>query len=384
MAYAFTFATKAAYTAAKQSGGSIYNALIPSSSTGGTTNVSRSAVSFIAELGRAVVDSVNLCVPYKEGGFVGDILCYSSTHGYFWEKAAASWDSSALGQTYHDSTTWPSSFVRVGYCFHREGKHGLITEMGNGQGLAWNSNTSSLISGVYTSSSVPNGNRLNSWIAGCKEAAEARWGSSYYQYSWPFPRTTWNEMVSRIKAGTTGTWTIGNSSYTISRDTNGGYSCSMSVAAVNTFTSDPADYNYDFDRWYRENVEARIPGPAGTITSMLPISGLKHDGIHNTRVLYATGNSAAASRAVGYAVSAPDFGANKWWIPTLNELIRLCKVYPELNKYGAGFSTDYAYWSSDQYNASSAWRVYLNIGNVDCNTKTNGNQVRLVSAFEIS
>ena len=72
MAYAFTFATKAAYTAAKQSGGSIYNALIPSSSTGGTTNVSRSAVSFIAELGRAVVDSVNLCVPYKEGGFVGD------------------------------------------------------------------------------------------------------------------------------------------------------------------------------------------------------------------------------------------------------------------------------------------------------------------------
>ena len=59
MAYAFTFTTKAAYTAAKQSGGSIYNALIPSSSTGGTTNVSRSAVSFIAELGRAVVDSVN-------------------------------------------------------------------------------------------------------------------------------------------------------------------------------------------------------------------------------------------------------------------------------------------------------------------------------------
>ena len=384
MAYAFTFATKAAYIAAKQSGGSIYNALIPSSATGGTTNVSRAAVSFIAELGRAVSDSVNLCVPYKEGGFVGDILCYSSTHGYFWEKAAASWDSSALGPTYHDSTTWPSGFVRIGYCFHREGKHGLITEMGNGQGLAWSSNTSSAVSGIYTSTGINNGDRLTTWIAGCKEAAEARWGGSYYQYSWPFPRATWNEMVARIKAGTTGTWSIGSSSYTISQDANGGYSCTMTVAAVDTFTCNPADYDYNFDRWYRKNVEAKIPGTAGSITSTLPIGGVKHDGIHNTRVLYATGNSAAANRAVAYSVNAPDYGASKWWIPTLNELIRMCKVYPELNKYGAGFSTDYAYWSSDQYNAANAWSVGLYYGYVSYYTKTYGYQVRLVSAFEIS
>ena len=384
MAYAFTFATKAAYLAAKQSGGAIYNALIPASSTGGTTNVSRSAVSFIAELGRAVSDSVNLCVPYKEGGFVGDILCYSASHGYFWEKAMASWDTSALGQTYHDATTWPSSFVRIGYCFHREGKHGLITEMGNGQGLAWSSDTTTTVPGIYTSTGIDNGDRLTTWIAGCKEAAEARWGSSYYVYSWPFPRATWNEMVSKIKAGTTGTWSIGDSSYTISQDTNGGYSCTMNVVGVNSFTSNPADYDYNFDRWYRKNVEAKIPGTAGSITSTLPIGGNQHDGIKNTRILYNTGNSDAANRAVAYSVNAPDYGAGKWWMPTLNELIRCCKVYPVLNKYGAGFSTDYAYWSSDQYDDTYAWYVYLGSGHVLNSTKTSGFQARLVSAFEIS
>ena len=384
MAYAFTFATKAAYLAAKQSGGAIYNALIPASSTGGTTNVSRSAVSFIAELGRAVSDSVNLCVPYKEGGFVGDILCYSASHGYFWEKAMASWDTSALGQTYHDATTWPSSFVRIGYCFHREGKHGLITEMGNGQGLAWSSDTTTTVPGIYTSTGIDNGDRLTTWIAGCKEAAEARWGSSYYVYSWPFPRATWNEMVSKIKAGTTGTWSIGDSSYTISQDTNGGYSCTMNVVGVNSFTSNPADYDYNFDRWYRKNVEAKIPGTAGSITSTLPIGGNQHDGIKNTRILYNTGNSDAANRAVAYSVNAPDYGAGKWWMPTLNELIRCCKVYPVLNKYGAGFSTDYAYWSSDQFTDTYAWYVNLINGPVSGYAKTYGLQVRLVSAFEIS
>ena len=39
---------------------------------------------------------------------------------------------------------------------------------------------------------------------------------------------------------------------------------------------------------------------------------------------------------------------------------------------------------SNQYNATNAWNVNLNNGNVNNNTKTNGHQVRLVSAFEIS
>lgn len=385
MAYAFSFATVAAYRAAKASGGAIYNALIPSSSTSGTTNVSRAAVSFIAELGRSVTDSVNLCVPYKEGGFVGDVLCYSSAYGYFWLKGESSWDSTALGQTYYDSTTFP--FVRIGYCFWGQGNHGLITELSNGQGLAWNTDTSALVSGVYTSTSVPNGTRTNTWIAGVMEAAEARWGSSYYVYTWPFPRVYWNEMVAKIKAGTadSAAVAVGDSSYQVLQASDGHFYATMTVVGVNTFTSNPADYDYDFDRWYRKNVEAIIPGPSGTVTSLQKIGGLNHDGVVNTRALYATGNSPAANRAVAYAVSgAPDFGAGKWWIPTTPELIRMMKVYPKLNKYGAGFSTSYAYWTSDQCLATRAWLVGLDYGHVYHNAKTFGYQVRLVSAFNLN
>ena len=36
-----------------------------------------------------------------------------------------------------------------------------------------------------------------------------------------------------------------------------------------------------------------------------------------------------------------------------------------------------------QYNATGAWSVDLDDGNVDTNDKANGNQVRLVSAFEL-
>ena len=85
--YTFQFATKAQYSAAKASGGAIYAALFPSpaAQTGNTVNVSRSVVSFIAELGTAVTDSVNLCVPYEQGGLAGDVL-YSDGTDYFWMK----------------------------------------------------------------------------------------------------------------------------------------------------------------------------------------------------------------------------------------------------------------------------------------------------------
>lgn len=382
--YAFSFATVAAYKSAKNSGGTaeIYNALVPSSTTGSTTNVSRAAVSFIAELGRAVVDSVNVCVPYAEGGFVGDVLCYNSTYGYFWMKSPrASWDANSLGQTYYDSTTFPSGFVRVGYCFHREGKHGLITELGNGEGLAWSSNTSSAISGIYASTSVPTGTRGVTWIAGCKEAAESVHGSNYYVYSWPIPRTIWNAACEAAKTGVSSSGSSGSCSWSSS----GGVATITTTDVYGTYTVNPADYDYNFDRWYRDNIEAIIPGPAGSITSLSKNNNIAHDGVRNTRLLYATGTSAAANRAVAYAVSgAPKHGAGMWWIPTLPELIRMCKVYPELNKNGAGFSTSYAYWSSDQYNASYAWRVALSTGSVNHGAKPDGFQVRLVSAFEIS
>ena len=381
--YAFSFATVAAYKSAKNSGGTaeIYNALVPSSTTGSTTNVSRAAVSFIAELGRAVVDSVNVCVPYAEGGFVGDVLCYNSTYGYFWMKSPrASWDANSLGQTYYDSTTFPSGFVRVGYCFHREGKHGLITEITNGEGKAWRSSTGS-ISGVYTTTQVPCGTRGKYGLAAIKEVSETINGSSYNQYAWPIPRTLWDAACAAAKSGITSSGSAGSCSWSSS---GGVATISSSFYSYGSFTVNPADYDYNFDRWYRDNVEAIIPGPAGTVTSMEPIDGVKHDGVRNTRLMYLDGNSPAANRAVAYSVSAPNHGAGMWWIPQTVELIRLMKVRKTLQDNGAGIALNTVYWSSDQCNAGYAWYVDLTIGYVDYNPKTNGFQVRLVSAFEIS
>ena len=377
MNYTFTFQTLAAYQAAKAVGGDIRNALLPSS----TINVARAAVSYIAELGRSVVDSVNLCVPYADGGRPGDVLCYAPSVGYFWEVSPReSWSADVVGQTYHDATTWPSSFVRIGYCFWREGRSGLICAMSD-SGKAWSSDTATQVPGIYTSGTIYQGKRLGTWISGIMEASEKRWGSSYYVYSWPFPRATWNEMVTRIKAGTTGTWTIGDSSYTITQDANGGYVCTMTVVASTTFTCNPADYDYNFDRWYRENIEAATPGPAGTATAQHGTS--RNDGVLNTRILYATGNSAAANYAVSYSVNAPDYGAGQWYIPSLLELVRMMRIWPMLSDNGAGFSTGYAYWSSTQSSQQHAWSVALAYGRVSTGAKTSGYQVRLVSAFYV-
>jgi hypothetical protein len=375
MAYTFTFPTLAAYQTAKASGGDIYNAL----RAGSATNVARAAVSFIAELGRSVIDSVNVCVPYKEGGYVGDVLCYSASHGYFWLKSPrADWSTAAVGQTYFDSTTWPSSFVRIGFCFERVGKHGLICAMSGG-GYAWSTDTSTQLAGVYTATGIDNGQRFVSWIAGVKEAAEAAWGSTYYIYSWPLPRTLWDAAVAAAKTGATSSGSAGDTSWSSS----GGVATITVVANGGTLTVNPADYDYNFDRWYRENIEATVPGSKDTATALRSSGGVNNDGIRNTRLMYASGNSPAANYAIGYSVSAPDHGAGKWWIPSLHQLVRLMKVYLKLNENGAGFSTSYAYWSSTQCHATYAWFVGLGGGDVSNRTKTYGDQVRLISAFYI-
>lgn len=377
MQYTFRFATVAAYQAAKASGGAIYEALVPSSSTESAVNVSRSAVSFIAELGRSVIDAVNVCVPYLEGGFVGDILCYSSTYGKFWLKQPSiSWSTTSLGQNYYDPTTWPAGFVRIGFCFERKGRHGLICAMSGG-GYAWSSDTSTLVSGIYTTTAIWRGKKVSTRIAGCKEAAEARYGSSYYIHSWPLPRTMWDAAVEAAKTGATSSGSAGDSSWTAS----GGVATITVVTTEGTYTVNPADYNYNFDVWYAENIAAPVPGQAGTATGLRNTSGVNNDGVRNTRLMYATGNSAAANYAMSYSVSAPGYGAGDWWIPSLPELVTLMRTYPDLNKGGAGFSTSYAYWSSTQYSATYAWTVGLAGGHVDYSSRTRGYQVRPISAF---
>ena len=388
MAFTFSFPTVAAYRSAKSSAGTaeIYNALVPSSSTGGTTNVARAAVSFIAELGRSVIDSVNVCVPFAEGGRPGDVLCYSSTYGYFWEKSPCStWNADELGQTYHDSTSWPSSFVRVGHCYYRKGHTAKICSIVHSSEMTWGQ--TEIVSGVFTSNRINQGVNTIGNIGAIGVLAEAIYADKYYQRVWPLPRTIWDEACDAAKAGATASgaaivYSTGETSGT-SYVASGGVA-TITVAAQNeTLTVNPADWGYDFDLWYRENIETPVPGTGGTITQLRNADGVNNDGIRNTRLLHLSANSTpAATYAINYSVNAPDFGAGKWWLPTAPECIYMAKVKPLLHRNGCTFTTG-ALWTSDQYSQSSGWAFYMATGQISANTKTANGRVRPVSEIYI-
>lgn len=396
MAFTFSFPTVAAYRSAKNSEGTaeIYNALIPTSATGGTTNVARAAVSFIAELGRSVIDSVNVCVPLKEGGRPGDVLCYSPTYGYFWEKSPrGTWNADTIGQTYHDPTTWPSSFVRVGFCFYRKGHTALICSISDsGSTYAWSTDTSAAVAGVFTSSVIWQGLRVQSY-AGIREIAEEYGGDKCYMNTWPLPRTLWDAACAAAKTGATASGSAERKASTddgsaASYTASGGVATITVAARGGTLTVNPADWGYDFNLWYRENVEALVPGPSGaggaaSVTAERDANGVNNDGVRNTRLLHASASTtAAATYAIGYAVNAPDFGAGKWWLPTVAELIHLGRVKKLLSENGAVIASG-AHWSSDQCNAAAAWGVYMNNGTVGASNKTSAGRVRPVSALYI-
>lgn len=389
MAYTFRFATVAEYRAAKASGGVIYNALRPSSSTGSATNVSRSAVSFIAEIGRSVVDAVNVCVPYEQGGYVGDIKCYSPTHGDFWLKVdAAEWSTTSLGQNYFDSTTWPSTFVRIGYVFHRSGNGGLLCAM-NGTTAEWSSDTGTTVAGIPTTDKVSAGSIRNykTWIAGAsREIAEAYYGDKMYLYHWPLPRSLWDAACKAAKEGTTGSGSVSDTTTTSGTTYTTSWSSANGVATISVYlygagqkSFNPADYDYDFDRWYEENILVPVLGPAGTATATV-VNGIRNDGVRNTRIMKATGKSAAADYALSYSAAAPNYGAGMWWIPTIRELVLLSRQALGLIQRGSNIVRG-ATWSSTQYSSTNAWSVYLNDGYVNSNAKTNTFQVRVVSGF---
>ena len=55
-----------------------------------------------------------------------------------------------------------------------------------------------------------------------------------------------------------------------------------------------------------------------------------------------------------------------------------------LEAHGGDILENDWYWTSDQYNATHAWYVYLYYGHVYNAAKTGGYQVRLVSAFNLN
>lgn len=102
----------------------------------------------------------------------------------------------------------------------------------------------------------------------------------------------------------------------------------------------------------------------------------------------------SASYAPGYCAQYSRVNANgkgltaeRWWLPSLGELMMIYANMRKINYAlslieGATQLAETWYWSSTEYGATNAWRLYLNDGYAYSNAKaTNQSRVRAVSAF---
>lgn len=363
----FTFATEAAYLAAKASGGAVYNAVY------GSTDYNAAAVSYITATGRTVVDAKNVIVDRSKGQ-VGDALLYKGGT-YFWCKSLAEWSDSSLGQTMGRVDQLNSAgFYVIGWCAAKRGRECLIVSYGGDTTGAWSSNTESAIANVFTQTSILRGDGVATGIASANAyLPERQYGSSYYVNTWPIPRAWWEAACVYERTGTAPSGQPSEISFSISA----GKVTISSTGTSGAFSVRPCDWGYDFDRWYDHYVRVRRPAATGVLSA--------NHGRANTRALVVAASSAAANHCNTYKpTGAPtEFAAGRWWLSSTDEMCDVADAVKILNERGAGIRADSAYWTSDQCNASTAWHVNMYRGNVSNNPKTNGFRVRPLSAFTI-
>ena len=392
------FDTKAAYLTAKASGGAIYTEM----STNST--LSRSVTSYIKDIGRTVIDAVNVIVdePYGE---IGDILIEKGGE-YFWCKSVLAYSATSLGGVYGvKNELQGAGYNVIGALLHRDGHDGLICALDNASNLAaWSNNTSVSVPNVTTKDSIRvNRSKNNTAFSDAqvgslsREWVEDRYPSSYYQYTMPFPRPQWDAMVTAVKSNTTSSGASAatdtkaagadwNWSTTATTDGTGLATARFTCAGTSTFTNvNPKDYDYNFEKWYDANILVAYRTGVGAMSDT--------NGMANTKALIAwaaaTSNTVpAATAANGYTPTTVATGgtmpsayaAGKWWLPALYEGSYFIRNYLTLRRKGVTFTIT-VYWMSTQYSASNAWCVYFNNASANNHTKTTAYYVRAVSAY---
>lgn len=99
----------------------------------------------------------------------------------------------------------------------------------------------------------------------------------------------------------------------------------------------------------------------------------------NTTTADTTCTTGAIQAAVDYV--APAFNGvakDDWWLPSIGELILM---YTNLRQAGIGGFAENGYWSSSEYNGTSAWYQYFFTGDQDTDLKSSPLYVRPVRAF---
>ena len=385
----FTFATRAEYITAKGSSGSIYAALQS------TTSISASTVSYITATGETLIDAMNVFVDADKGA-IGDTLYYINTAsytGFKWLKSKAGYNSASYGQVFARTALIPSSYVEVGVLVYKQGKQHLIMK-NTGQGIPWcpQDYESVTVPGVTTYSS--SGNKVGdgtvcTYCSHSRAYAEEKWGTSYYQYSWPFPKSAWDAMMAKVWANTAGSGSdSSNWSWTVTASTTSGVGAASFTCTgpYGSMTCNPKDYKYDFDEWYKKKVLVQWPTTA-------PVAG-DFEGRANTKsiVKWANGlttpltTSNCAAKYCNDTVAAsgvPGFTTGNWWLPSMGELLHACRNHALLKAKGTAIlSTSYSVWSSTQYSAANAWNARYD-GRLYDNPKRYGYRVVAVSAFQL-
>lgn len=423
-----TFATVQAYKTAKGSTGEITVALAATNSA--------SFVSYITELNKTVVDAVNVLVdePYGE---IGDTLLWDSTLSkYMWLKSRVSTSDSRYvnslgGMWYRAAGLSSTRYTIIGTLVHRVKNDGLIMSDDLG-GMPWclcaDGSTyaisfTNMPNDKYNVSTRRSVSRPG-WCSSIGLAFRERLGdASYNQYSNPFPRkAAWDRMMLAFQSGEAKsgkgsssspyyTETTGSSYYTATPDTTVGWSWktektnnimtatfSFNMGGQNTNNQlNPAEFDYKFDKFYKECIEVDNTMSQGTVIGELSegkdatrrmvdfITAYNADSSHASNKINATATTNAAICCDSRNVTTTDnqFVSHRWWLPSMRELTYATKADAQLYKKGTNLPAEQYIWTSSQYSQYYAWSVrsHASYCVTNCDYKYGGFRVRAFAAY---
>ena len=348
MTYNYIFDTLAQYTTAKSAGGDIYNALRTSQ------YLVRCAVSHIREMGLTVIDTMNL-IDKVQTLEVSDILLYRpADQSYYALKQPATWTTAPGTRSYSASDLANAGFIRVGYVYTRENDECIIGNIlpSTYEFATINELPSGLLrtNGVLRGKVSPTqtfGNRGRAMFNGPLATANPSTSVAYLSI-FPISLAEWN---TAIVEGTTISYAIHGQTKEIT----------------------PADFNGTYSDFINDYILGVYPDNTST-SAFLDCNGRK-----NTQILINSGLNVPAARvAYDFAIAdVPDYGATKWWLPALGEMI---KIVMSARKNGSPWLSIFA--TSTIRLSSSYYTSYTGGGIID-RTLTTQSNVLAISKFRI-
>lgn len=306
----------------------------------------------------------------------------SSPYVYTPSSHTAAVSGTTYYQAYFGSSSYWLSLLTdngynvIGFVGHREGNKCLIfSERDKQQGYKFS--TATTVSSNYGCPYPVRHNGVGvekpTWQICCSlELSEYVRGygttSNCATREFPVNRAAWDNMVANIKSNSPtsgritagvfvadGGWGTGSpvseGGYIVTQGSNGVGIGNLRYALPETYTNsvsvdeiNPADYNYDYDTWFRTKLLVKIPTNKGAMS--------EESGLETTKKLISEPDGASLYPAANFCnnfkpMTSPPFkfSAGKWWLPSAKEMWYLMKNYVTLFWKGIEI-TQTTYWTS--------------------------------------